>query len=121
MAEQWAKIVAEELQLPLTHVFDVLNFYAMFSVKPRGRHVVEICRSAPCYVSKAQKAAALFEKELGIKMGETTPDKLFTLLYTSCVGACDIGPVAKIGDEVYGSLSADKVREIIGHYREVSA
>jgi NADH-quinone oxidoreductase subunit E len=121
VAEEWAEVVACELGLPITKVHDVLTFYAMFSIKPRGKYVIEICKSTPCHVSKADAIVKMFEAELGIKLGESTSDNCFTLLHTSCVGACDIGPVAKIGDEVYGNLTAAKVAKIINSYRRGSA
>jgi len=115
---EWAKWVAEALGLPLSKVYDVLTFYAMFSTKPRGKFLLEICNSAPCHVAKSAVVVQMFTEELGIKMGETTADNLFTLQYTSCVGACDIGPVVKIGEKVYGHLTAAKVTQIIQTYRE---
>lgn len=121
VAEAWAEVVARELGLPITKVYDVLTFYAMFSTKPRGKYVIEICKSTPCHVSKADAVVKMFEDALGIKLGESTPDNLFTLLHTSCVGACDIGPVAKIGDQVYGDLTMAKVAEIVNSYRGVSS
>ena len=115
--EDWAKIVAEQLNLPVSKVYDVLTFYAMFSTRPRGKYVIEICKSTPCYITKSDEVAKIFGDQLGIKIGETTKDHLFTLLYTACVGACDIGPVAKIGENVYGDLSKVKIIEIIKKYR----
>jgi NADH-quinone oxidoreductase subunit E len=115
--EEWAKIVATELNLSLSMVYDVLTFYSMFSTKPRGKYVIEICKSTPCYISKSDKIAKSFEKHLGIKVGETTQDQQFTLLYTACVGACNIGPVAKIGEEIYGDLTEDKINSIIIKYQ----
>ena len=121
VSEEWAEIVAHELELPLSKVFDVLTFYAMFSTVPRGKYVIEICKSTPCHITKADAVVKMFEAELGIKVGETTADNLFTLLLTSCVGACDIGPVAKINEEVHGNLSQVKVAEIVNSLRGVSA
>lgn len=117
--ERWAQIVATELNLPLSKVYDVLTFYAMFSTKPRGKYVIEICKSTPCYISKSDVIAKIFENRLGIKVGETTKDHQFTLLYTACVGACDIGPVAKIGEDVYGDLTPDKINNILRKYQGV--
>ena len=113
VAEEWARLVSAEIGIPLSMVFDILSYYSMFSTKPRGRYVIEICKSTPCYVNKADDIVHIFEKELGIKLGETTPDKLFTLMHTACVGACDIGPVAKIGDKVYGNLTHEIIADII--------
>ncbi|MDD2211726.1 MAG: NAD(P)H-dependent oxidoreductase subunit E [Clostridia bacterium] len=118
--KEWAKLVATELEIPLTKVYDVLTFYAMFSTEPRGKYVIEICKSAPCHVAKADSAVQMFTEELGIKMGETTANNLFTLQYTSCFGACDLAPVVKIGEKVYGHLTREKVAEIIKTYREGS-
>ena len=118
VAEEWARVVSEELEIPLTMVFDILSYYSMFSTKPRGRYVIEICKSAPCSVTKSGEILRIFEKELGIKLGETTQDKLFTLMHTACVGACDIGPVAKIGDKIYGNLTKEAIIEIIRSYRD---
>lgn len=115
--EEWAKIVATELNVSPSMVYDVLTFYSMFSTKPRGKHVIEICKSTPCYISKSDVIAKIFEEHLGIKVGETTKDQQFTLLYTACVGACDIGPVAKIGEEIYGDLTEDKINSIIIKYQ----
>ena len=118
VSREMALIVARELDIPLSEVFGVLTFYSMFSTEARGRHLVEICKSTPCDMCGTDEVVAWFEKELGIEMGKTTPDGLFSLFYTSCVGACDIGPVAKIGEEVYGNLTPERVREIVREYRE---
>jgi len=121
VAEEWAEVVAKELELPISKVHDVLTFYAMFSIKPQGKYVIEICKSTPCHITKADAVVKMFEEVLGVGLGQTTPDKLFTLMHTNCVGACDIGPVAKIGEEVYGNLTAAKVAEIVTSYRGVSS
>lgn len=115
---EWAVIVARELGMPLSKVFEVLTFYSMFNTEPQGRYLVEICKSSPCKICKSDEVVAMFEKELGVKLGKTTPDKQFTLMHTSCVGACDIGPVAKIGEDVYGNLTPEKVSELVSRYRE---
>lgn len=120
ISEEQAVLVASELGIPFSKVHDVLTFYAMFSVEPRGKYVIEICKSSPCYVCKADAVVNMFEEALGIKLGETTPDKLFTLMYTSCVGACDIGPVAKIGEKIFGNLTKEKIQSIVDSYREVA-
>jgi NADH-quinone oxidoreductase subunit E len=132
--KQWAQLVSERLDVPLTKVYDVLTFYAMFSTEPRGACLVEICESAPCRFGggapigaglRAQQLVGWFEAAAGIKIGETSADGKITLARTSCVGACDIGPVAKIGDEVFGNLDEQKVKDLVrrcleGNLKEVS-
>jgi len=111
--KQWADLASTVLKVPLSKIFDVLTFYAMFSTQPRGEYVIEICRSTPCFFSHSEKVVKWFENAVGVKMGQTTADGKITLFYTSCVGACDIGPVAKIGDDVFGNLTEDKVKQLV--------
>lgn len=118
--EKWAALASDVLGVPLSKIYDVITFYAMFSTKPRGEYVIEICRSTPCHFTKADEVVGWFEGAVGVKMGETTPDGKFTLSRTSCVGACDMGPVAKIGDEVYGNLTSEKVNTLVKAYRDGS-
>ncbi len=116
--EKWAALTARVLNVPLSKIYDILTFYAMFSSVPRGEYVIEICKSTPCEFTASPDVAGWFEKVLGIKMGETTLDGKFTLSNTCCVGACDVGPVAKVGDEVYGNLTLEKVNTLVRSYRE---
>ena len=85
--------------------------------KKQGKHIIEVCTSGPCYVSKSKVIVDYLKEKLGIDVGETTPDKKFTLKSSSCIGACDISPVIKIGEKVYGNLTKDKVDEIIEELR----
>jgi len=116
--QKWAALTAKVLNVPLSKVYDILTFYAMFSTEPRGEHVVEICQSAPCHFTQADTVVGWFEAAAGVKVGETTADGKITLFRTSCVGACDIGPVVKVGDDVFGSLTEDKVKTLVKSYRE---
>jgi NADH-quinone oxidoreductase subunit E len=115
---KWAELVSSRLGVPLSKIFEVLTFYAMFSTEPRGSCLIEICQSAPCGFCGAQRVVEWFEAEAGVKMGQTTADGKITLARTSCVGVCDNGPVVKIGDNVYGSLNAEKVKTLGAHCRE---
>lgn len=111
--EETAKLVAEEVGITQTHIYDIMTFYAMLETKPQGRFVLEVCNSTPCYYTKSEEVVKVIEEELQIKVGETTKDGEFSLIYTPCVGACDIGPVIKVKDDVYGNLNEDKIRELI--------
>ena len=114
----WAELVSRVLAVPLSKIFDVLTFYAMFSTVPRGEYLIEICQSAPCRFSKAEEVAGWFEAAAGIKVGQTSADGKITLARTSCVGACEVGPVAKICDAVFGNLNEEKVKTLIKCCRE---
>ncbi|SHI88806.1 NADH-quinone oxidoreductase subunit NuoE family protein [Parasporobacterium paucivorans] len=115
--EETAGLVAKEIGISLTHVFDIITFYAMLEDTPQARNLIEVCTSAPCYYTKSGTIIEILERILGIKMGESTPDKQFKLSFTECVGACDIGPVIKIGDEIHGDLDEEKIRQIISNLK----
>lgn len=115
---QWVEQVSEALNIPLSRVYGVITFYAMFHTEPRGKYLVEVCKSGPCHVTGAENVLRLLEQELGVAPGETTADGLFTLVPSSCFGACDIAPAIKIGEDVYGNLTPEKLKDIIHTYRE---
>ena len=116
--QPWAELASEVLNVPLSKIYDVLTFYTMFSTKKRGEYVIEICKSTPCNFTKAGEVVNWFEAAAGIKVGETTADGKITLSRTSCVGACDIGPVVKIGDHVFGNLTEEKAKTLVNYCRE---
>ena len=110
--------IAKRLHLPQSQVYSVASFYSMISLKPLGEHVIRFCEDAPCHVAGGREVWEALESELGIPFGETTPDGKWTLLTTSCLGACAVGPVMMVDDEIYGNLTPDKVSKIIASYHE---
>jgi NADH-quinone oxidoreductase subunit E len=111
--QRWAELASSVLSIPLSKIYDVLTFYAMFSTKARGEFVIEICKSAPCHFTNAEEVKRWFEEAAGISIGETTKDGRLSLSRTSCIGACDIGPAVKIGEHVFGNLTEEKVRTLV--------
>jgi len=111
-------LVAEYLNLPLSRVRDAVTFYTMFSLRPRGKHVIRVCDSPNCHLFGAWSVVEELRKLLGIEVGETTPDGLFTLELTSCLGACGVAPVMMVDDEVFGNLTPERVREILARLKE---
>jgi NADH-quinone oxidoreductase subunit E len=118
VAEPWAYLASTVLKVPLSKIYDVLTFYAMFSIKEQGEYVIEICQSTPCHFTRAEEVVHWFEAAAGIKVGETTQDGKLSLFRTSCVGACDIGPAVKIGDHIFGNLTEEKVKTLVKCCRE---
>lgn len=112
-----AEIVAEELMIPKSKVYEVLTFYTMFSTKPRGKYVIRVCVNLPCHVTGGREIVQTLQEILGVRFGETTEDNLFTLETTSCLGLCGVAPVIMINDQYYGDLTPKKVREIIENLR----
>jgi NADH:ubiquinone oxidoreductase 24 kD subunit len=98
---------------PVAQAYGVATFYSMFSVKPRGKNVIRICESAPCHVAGAAEVVAALEKELGISMGGSTADGLFTLEFTECVGQCQGTPVITINGKPFVDVSPAKISGIL--------
>ena len=112
-----ARLVADYLKMPYAEICQVISFYDMLETKVQAKYVFKICNSTPCYFSKANDVADFFANELGIGIGETTADGLFSYHFIPCVGACDIGPVVALKDAVYGNLTAEFLREMISDLR----
>lgn len=117
LSEQELILVAEGLNVPLSKVYGVATFYSLYSVKPRGRHIIRVCENAPCHVVGAAEVIQALQELLGIKVGETTSDGNFTLELTSCLGVCGVAPAMMIGDDVHGNLTPEKLNSILAEYR----
>lgn len=118
--EEVAKHIGLKLNVPNSKVYDVITFFSALSDKPKGTHVIQLCKSSVCRLNKYQTVREILERELGVKMGETTKDGAFSLEYTACFGACDVSPAFRIDDKVYGNLTEGKIIEIINDYRGIN-
>ncbi len=105
--------IAEMLEMPAIRAFEVASFYTMFNLEPVGKYLVQLCRTTPCWLAGGQAIAKACEEKLGIKIGETTPDKLFTLKEVECLGACVNAPVMQINDDMYEDLTPESARAIL--------
>jgi len=95
----------------------VATFYSYLKVGERGKNVIRICESAPCHIAGAAEVIAVLERELGIKMGETTADGRFTLEFTECVGQCQATPVITINSVPYVDISPAQVPAVLAQYK----
>jgi NADH-quinone oxidoreductase subunit E len=109
--------VSQKMGIPLAQVFRLATFYNALSLKPRGRHKVDVCLGTACHVRGGEKILDKMERDLGINVGETTKDKRFTLESVHCVGCCSLGPVAVIDGEVFGRLAQDKVPALLKEFK----
>jgi NADH-quinone oxidoreductase subunit E/NADP-reducing hydrogenase subunit HndA len=112
------EVVAGALNVSLAKVYGVVTFYSFFTMIPKGRHPISICTGTACYVRGAEKVLDEFKKELGIKVGESTPDGKFSLTCLRCVGACGLAPVVLVGEKTYGRLAPDDVKTILKEYED---
>ncbi len=109
--------LAKAMNIPESEVYGVASFYSFLSTEIKGKHIIRICRSLPCYIKHSQMIIDAVEKELGIKPGETTEDGLYSLELTNCIGACDKAPAMMIDNDVHGNLTAEKISGILKLYR----
>ena len=112
------KIIAEGLGVTLSEVYGVATFYSQFRLEPNGKYTISVCLGTACYVKGSQKVLDRLSEELNTPVGKTSPDGLFTLNATRCLGACGLAPVMTINDEVYGRLVPDDIPGILAKYRE---
>ena len=108
------KRIAWYLKVPEPNVFGVVTFYAQFNLTPRGRNIVRVCRGTGCYVKGSPRIVEELEKALGVKEGGTTPDMEYTLETVACFGSCALAPVMVVNDKVYGRMTVQKAKEILG-------
>ena len=110
----WAlKHVSEKLDVPLIQVYGVASFYDAFHLTPRGKYLIRVCLGTACYLRGSQRILDALEKELGIKDGETTPDRTFSLQSVHCVGACALAPVMVVGERYFDKITPTKVRSVL--------
>jgi NADH-quinone oxidoreductase subunit E len=108
--------VSSCLSVPLSQVYSVATFFKALSLKPRGRHLINVCLGTACHVRGAVKVLEAMERELSIKSGETSEDLSFTLETVNCVGACALGPVVIIDGEYHGQMTSEKVKGVLKDY-----
>ena len=109
--------VSQGLDIPLTQVYSVASFFKAFSLKPRGRHLINVCLGTACHVRGAVRILDEIERRLGIKAGETTKDLKYTLETVNCVGACALGPIVITDGEYSGQMKTDKVKNLLESYK----
>jgi NADH-quinone oxidoreductase subunit E len=108
--------VSQGLNIPLTQVYSVASFFKAFSLKPRGRHLINVCLGTACHVRGAVRILEEIERELGINPSETTQDFKYTLERVNCVGACALGPIVIVDGNYSGQMKSSKVKPLLESY-----
>ncbi len=111
--------VAAYVGVPLSRVNGVVSFYSMFSSRQRGKYIIRLCQSPPCFIKGSVNVYEKIKQQLKISEDETTDDGLFTLEFSSCLGVCGLAPAMMINDDVYGNLTEERVVEILNNYRSL--
>lgn len=118
LPEEQLKQIAEYVGIPFVTVYGVATFYNQFRLTPLGKNIIRVCRGTACHVKNSANILTALETELGIKAGQTTRDKLFTLEIVACIGACSIAPVININDEYYGRITVKEIPKILSKYKK---
>jgi len=109
--------ISTGLNLPASDVYGVASFYALFSMQPKGRHTIKLCLGTACYVKGIKEVMNRVENEYKVKEGGTTEDRRFSLEGVRCLGACGLAPVMVISGDTHGSISSDKIIDILENYK----
>ena len=110
------QMISDGMDVPLEKIFGVSTFYAQFALSPKGEYNISVCMGTACYVKGAQSLLDELKKELGIGVDECTDDGRFSVEACRCIGACGLGPVLTVNEEVYGKLTKNDVHRIVAKY-----
>jgi NADH-quinone oxidoreductase subunit E len=108
--------ISDGLNLSRSEVFGIVSFYALFSLTPKGRHLIKVCTGTACYVKGIKEVISRIDNEYQIQEGCTTDDRRFSLEGVRCLGACGLAPVMVVDQDTYGGVKADKVIETLEKY-----
>ena len=117
ISEEMAKYVATEMKISKTRIYEVITFFSALNDKPKGKYFIQLCNSTVCEITDKETIENALINELGIQVGETSQDKMFTLEYTPCFGACDVSPALRVNKVVYGNLTESKIKSIVSKLR----
>ena len=118
LSEPALKRIALGLGKSYSEVAGVTGFYSFFTTVPRGRHLVRVCLGTACYVRGGNRVLDALKKELGIDVGQTTDDRMFSLEVARCFGACGLAPVITVDEDVHHRVKAAKIGSLVARYRE---
>ena len=113
LSQEALDYVAEFLDLPPIKVYEVATFYSMYNLQPIGRYFIQVCRTSPCWLRGSDAITKACMEKLGVGLGETTSDRMFTLVEVECLGACVNAPMVQINDDYYEDLDAQKMSGLI--------
>lgn len=117
LPEAALKKVSLALNIPYSEVAGVVSFYSFFSTTMRGKHLIRVCLGTACYVRGGKRVLEALQQQLGVNVGETTSDRMFTLEVARCFGACGLAPAIMVNDDVHQRVKPNKVNEILEQYR----
>ena len=112
------KALSEFLEMPMAEIYGVITFYSRFTTEPKGKYNIAVCLGTACFVKGSEQILERVKQILGIDVGQTTEDGLFSIEATRCIGACGLAPVFTVNDEVYGKATPELMKKVIGEYMD---
>ncbi|MFA7229340.1 MAG: NADH-quinone oxidoreductase subunit NuoE [Melioribacteraceae bacterium] len=109
--------ISELVNIPAADIYGVITFYSQFRLKPLGKNLIRICEGTACHVNGSKSVLSALQDELGITVGETTEDGIFSLQSVACLGCCSLAPVIMINGATHGNLNRDKLKKVIRRYK----
>ncbi|MGZ3495193.1 MAG: complex I 24 kDa subunit family protein [Thermodesulfobacteriota bacterium] len=116
LPKETLELVGERLRIPINKIYRIATFYRAFSLTPRGLHEIQVCLGTACHVRGGIRIVDRLMAELGIRQGETTPDRKFTLETVNCLGVCASGPIMVVDGHYFGKMSAAQVKGVLGQF-----
>ena len=107
------KYISSATNIPESQIYGVITFYSQFRLSPMGKNIIKICVGTACHVSGSKLIVNALEDILGIEVGDTTSDGMFSLFTVACLGCCSLAPVMMINEDTYGNLTSNAARKII--------
>jgi len=108
--------ISRDLKVPLSEVYGIVSFYHFFSMKPKGKYVIQVCMGTSCYVKGGEKILDTLKKDWKLEPGGITSDGRFSLEIVRCLGACGLSPVIAVGNDIHGRVKPSKVNDILDSY-----
>ena len=115
VSDEALRDVASFLDMTPSELDSIATFYSLIFRQPVGEHIILVCDSVSCWLMGEENLLDYLQKKLGIKLGQTTEDGLFTLLPVACLGHCELAPVIMLDDEIIGNLTAEKIDQVLGN------
>ena len=112
------KEISQILSITTREVYEVATFYTMYNTKPVGKYLVQVCTTTPCMLRESEEIVLAISNHLGISLGQTTQDGLFTLVEVECLGACSNAPVVQINDQYYEDLTPQSIKQILDDLKD---
>ncbi len=112
------EIISKTLKIPMSTIYGVITFYSRYTLEPKGKCDVSICMGTACYIQGAAELLEEAETELGVKMGETRDDGIFSISATRCVGACGLAPIVSVNEEVYSRMNLKKMKALLKELKQ---